>query len=101
MRKILDPTNEEFITQGVSVMKDEIKVLGAMILLILAGAATLMYSQTGDGTKLTSSQTAAPDDPPPPPNGLRRGPGPGRDILDRLDLTADQKQQIGALRSSA
>lgn len=78
-------------------MLQDFKYILLIALILVAGSLALTYGQSKD-TSLSGS-TAQRDFPPPPPDGFRRGPGP--DPLERINLTDEQREQIGLIRLTA
>ncbi|MFT3745993.1 MAG: Spy/CpxP family protein refolding chaperone [Pyrinomonadaceae bacterium] len=75
-------------------MLQDFKYILLIALILLAGSLALTYGQTKTTSGNSSSQNDFP--PPPPPDGFRRGPGP--DPLERLNLTDEQREQIGLIK---
>ena len=75
-------------------MRQEFKFILLMAFIILAGSLTLTYAQTPTSVAATLASLAKSDFPPPPPDGFRRGP----DMLERINLTDEQREQIGLIK---
>ncbi|MEQ1604668.1 MAG: Spy/CpxP family protein refolding chaperone [Pyrinomonadaceae bacterium] len=81
-------------------MRQEFKFILVMAIITVAGSLTLTYGQSRATPSTASSGVAAQNDfPPPPPAGFRRGPGP--DLLERINLTVEQREQIGLIKMTA
>lgn len=75
-------------------MKNYIKIFAPVVLAILVGSLTFIFAQTNGGrTEKARPNADGEFRPPPPPGGAGLHPG----VLEQLNLTAAQKEQIHAI----
>ena len=85
-------------------MKSYIKIFAPVVLVVLFGSLTFIFGQTKTNPKREFTPGEKPDfgkmPPPPPPFGFAPN-GLNPRVLDRLNLTDAQQQQIRALEENA
>ncbi|MEZ5427372.1 MAG: Spy/CpxP family protein refolding chaperone [Pyrinomonadaceae bacterium] len=80
-------------------MKSHIKIFTPVLLAILVGSLTFVFAQTRDGGKMPKGDGPRGFRPPPPPGGPGFGFPPH--VLEQLNLTDTQKEQIKTLEDGA